>query len=176
MTKKTPVFRVATAGDAALLCSFAERTFRATFGPDNTAEDMDAYCAATFTPALHERALAVAENHFIVAEHAGALAAYAQLRDGPAPPCVIGSRPIEILRFYVDAPWHGTGLARALMAETLTAATARAARTVFLAVWEKNPRAAAFYRKEGFRDVGSRMFVLGSDVQTDLLMVRQLTV
>jgi ribosomal protein S18 acetylase RimI-like enzyme len=41
-------------------------------------------------------------------------------------------------------------------------------------VWEHNVRAVRFYAKHGFRDVGSHVFVLGSDVQTDRVMVRQL--
>jgi ribosomal protein S18 acetylase RimI-like enzyme len=38
-------------------------------------------------------------------------------------------------------------------------------------VWERNPRAQAFYRKMGFVDVGAHTFVVGSDAQTDRLMV-----
>ena len=47
-------------------------------------------------------------------------------------------------------------------------------RTIWLGVWERNPRAQAFYRKWDFRVVGDHIFVLGSDPQTDLLMERPL--
>jgi ribosomal protein S18 acetylase RimI-like enzyme len=50
-------------------------------------------------------------------------------------------------------------------------AQARHARTLWLGVWEHNPRAIAFYRKRGFQDVGSHEFLLGQDRQTDRLMV-----
>lgn len=39
---------------------------------------------------------------------------------------------------------------------------------------ERNERAKAFYRKCGFADVGSQVFVLGTDAQTDRIMVRSL--
>jgi ribosomal protein S18 acetylase RimI-like enzyme len=39
-------------------------------------------------------------------------------------------------------------------------------------VWENNLRAVRFYEKNGFRDVGAHVFVLGSDVQTDRVMWR----
>ena len=60
------------------------------------------------------------------------------------------------------------------MAETLARARALGRRTIYLAVWERNARAIAFYRKAGFRDVGSQPFQLGADVQNDRVMVRGL--
>jgi ribosomal protein S18 acetylase RimI-like enzyme len=42
-------------------------------------------------------------------------------------------------------------------------------------VWEKNPRAIAFYEKKGFRKVGRQTFLLGKDVQHDLVMALSLT-
>jgi hypothetical protein len=38
-------------------------------------------------------------------------------------------------------------------------------------VWERNPRAIAFYVKCGFVDVGSKAFYVGSDCQTDRVLV-----
>jgi ribosomal protein S18 acetylase RimI-like enzyme len=43
---------------------------------------------------------------------------------------------------------------------------------VWLDVWERNTRAIEFYEKQGFTIVGEQDFVLGSDVQRDLLMAR----
>ena len=45
---------------------------------------------------------------------------------------------------------------------------------IWLGVWERNPRAIAFYEKCGFRDVGSQLFIVGSDPQTDRVMVRSI--
>jgi diamine N-acetyltransferase len=50
----------------------------------------------------------------------------------------------------------------------------RGGRTLWLGVWERNERARAFYHKCGFVDVGSHVFVLGTDAQTDRIMVRPL--
>lgn len=49
------------------------------------------------------------------------------------------------------------------------------ARTLWLGVWEKHPRAIAFYRKRGFTDVGAHVVVVGSDPQTDRIMIRSVT-
>src|SRR5262249_40194536 len=146
------------------------------FGPDNAAEDMDAYCAGAYSVEKMASELVDPDREVLLAMRAGEIVGYAQLRAGPAPECVGGPEPIEpieIVRFYIDGRWHGRGLAAALMAQTLAAAERRGASTVYLAVWERNDKAIAFYRKHGFVKVGAKPFVLGRDVQTDEVMVRR---
>jgi ribosomal protein S18 acetylase RimI-like enzyme len=46
---------------------------------------------------------------------------------------------------------------------------------MWLGVWERNPRAIAFYLKTGFVSVGSHVFMVGSDPQTDLVLVSPLS-
>ena len=48
------------------------------------------------------------------------------------------------------------------------------ATALWLGVWEHNPRAQAFYRKAGFADVGSKVFVVGTDAQADRVMLKAL--
>jgi diamine N-acetyltransferase len=166
--------RLAGPDDAAAVAAFGERSFRETFGPDNEPDDMDAYCAATYAIDRQRQELAAPDRVTLLAELEGDLAGYAQLRDGPAPASVSGADPIELLRFYVDRRWHGQGVARTLMAETFARARALGRRTIYLAVWERNARAIAFYRKVGFREVGAQPFQLGKDTQTDQVMMRGL--
>lgn len=168
------IIRRATAGDAAMLADLAARTFRDAFAADNKAEDMDAYMSVAFTPAQLASELSASGNTFFVAEVEGAPVGYAQLRAGDAPTCVTGPDPVELSRLYVSQAWHGRGAAQALMRALVEEARAAGRRTLWLGVWELNPRAQAFYRKWGFRVVGSHVFVLGTDPQTDLLMERAL--
>ena len=174
MNDHTISIREATAADAPSLAAFAERTFRDAFAADNTPEDMDAHVSANYSAERQRAEIEDPTRVTLVGERDGALAAYAQLRSGVAPDCVGGPAPIELLRFYVDRPWHGRGVAHAMMAAVVDAAVARQARTLWLGVWERNPRAIAFYGKCGFRDAGSQSFLLGSDLQTDRIMMRPL--
>ena len=64
-------------------------------------------------------------------------------------------------------------VAQRLMAASLAAARELGATHVWLGVWERNPRAIAFYRKSGFREVGTQYFQLGSDRQRDLVVMRE---
>ena len=56
------------------------------------------------------------------------------------------------------------------------AAVSRGAGILWLAVWDRNDRARAFYAKSGFSDMGSKEFILGTDRQTDRVMARPLGV
>lgn len=170
MRDGTLVLRPAAPGDAPELARFGEWVFRDAFAADNRPENIDAYAGATYSIEKQAADIADPARVTLVAEVESKIIAYAQLRVGPPPACVTGPDPIELLRFYVDRQWHGVGAAQALMAATLGAATERNAKTVWLGVWERNPRAIAFYGKCGFRDVGSQPFVLGDDRQTDRIM------
>jgi GNAT superfamily N-acetyltransferase len=165
--------RRATPADAQALATFGERTFRETFGPDNRPDDVELYVRSAYSAERLGAEIDDLDRVTFVVESGGTLAAYAQLRlNGRTPECVNGPAPIELLRFYVDRPWHGRGVAHALMNDVIAAARARGARTLWLGVWERNPRAIAFYGKHGFHDVGCVPFKLGGDDQTDRVMAR----
>jgi diamine N-acetyltransferase len=169
-----PFIRRGRREDAAALAEFAERTFRATFDAHNNPNDMAEYCRSAYSEEIQRRQLLdPAMDTLLVVDETDRLIAYAQLRPG-APAAVTGPSPIELWRFYLDAAHHGRGIAHRLLAAVEDAARARQARTLWLGVWEHNARARAFYRKVGFVDVGAHTFVLGSDLQTDLLMARPL--
>ncbi|HET7553551.1 MAG TPA: GNAT family N-acetyltransferase [Gemmatimonadaceae bacterium] len=175
MPDHSVTIRPATPDDAAALAAFGERTFREAFGPDNRPEDVDVYVRATYSAERQGAEIIDPDRITFVGECDGALAAFAQLRaNGKAPSCVDGRAPLELLRFYVDRPWQGRGVAHSLMDAVVAAARSRGARTLWLGVWERNPRAITFYGKHGFRDVGCQPFKLGGDDQTDRVMARSL--
>ena len=166
--------RRAVPADAAPLAAFATRAFADTYAAYNTAEDMRAYLATAYGVDRQARELTDPEMLTVLAESEGGMAGYAQLRRKTVPPCVTHENPVEIYRFYVDRSAHGTGVAARLMAESLAAARDLGGNHIWLGVWEKNARALAFYRKQGFRDVGTQDFWLGSDRQTDRVLVKRL--
>ncbi len=160
--------------DAAALAEMGERTFVETFAAANRAEDMAAFIPRAYGETHQRRELEDPRIVTLIVENGGTFAAFAQLRRGDAPPCVVADDIIEIQRFYVDRAWHGRGIAQSLMRECERVAQSLGAAAMWLGVWEHNARAIAFYEKCGFRDVGSQPFLLGSDLQTDRVMVRQL--
>jgi ribosomal protein S18 acetylase RimI-like enzyme len=166
------VFRHAVSGDADRLLQFAARTYYHTFASSNTPENMQAYMTCSFTLPQFKAELNDPHAIFILAETEEQLTAYAKLLPDEAPECVTGDAPIELVRFYVDEPWHGSGLASALMEVCLTEAKEGGFKTMYLGVWEKNFRAQAFYRKWDFMRVGEHIFKMGDDSQIDWWMMR----
>ena len=165
--------RVATPADARALAAFAERTFRETFAPDNAASDLDMYCQQTFGEAKQLGELSDAACTILLVETEGVPVAYAQLRWQSHSAAVEQSRcPAELQRFYVDTPWQGQGLAKALMARLMVSLAENDVDVLWLGVWEHNPRAITFYNKHGFQVAGEHKFLLGADMQRDLVMVR----
>jgi diamine N-acetyltransferase len=167
--------RRADAADAARLAEFAARTFAETFGAQNATEDMAAHLASAY--GIVQQGCEIANPQIVtllLEEDAAELAAYAQVRRNDAPIQPPLESAVELWRFYVDRPWHGRGLAAPLMHAAKQAAAALGGRQMWLSVWERNPRAIAFYTKSGFRIVGSKAFLVGSDRQTDHVMVADL--
>lgn len=167
-----PAIRHATVSDADALSAFAAHVFHETFAPDNDPLDMHAYLTDAFTPVKQAAEIADPSRVCLIAEVGDAMAGYAMLRDDTTDPLVPGGRPVELQRFYVDRAWHGHGVAAQLMAACLHEAAERGGVTLWLGVWERNARAIRFYTKQGFADIGSQEFRLGSDLQTDRVMSR----
>lgn len=176
MSRVAPVsWRRGTLADAATIAAFGARVFAETFGADNNPDDLAAYLSSAYAESLQREELLDASVEYLLAEtDAGVLAAFAMLRIETGEPSVQGAHPLQIERFYVDAPFHGTGLAAQLMARCLERATAHGADVVWLGVWERNVRAIRFYEKHGFMVVGRQIFHVGSDPQNDLVLARRI--
>lgn len=170
--QRTPVIRRATIADALQLAQLAERTFVETFGEYNTPEDLAAHVSSAFGEGIQGAEIVDPNCVTLLCHVDEALAGFAQLRWDHAPPCVSASSPGEIHRFYVDSAWHGLGVAQTLMRAAIDEFSVRGNDVVWLGVWEHNPRAQAFYKKVGFNEVGEHTFVVGTDPQRDVIMVR----
>jgi ribosomal protein S18 acetylase RimI-like enzyme len=168
--------RPATVNDAAAL-SLGATTFRETFEGENTPDDIARYLAEAFTPEQQAAEISDPASVVLLAEHQNGssrseLVGYAHLVSGDVPAAVRGPAPMELKRIYVSCAWHGRGVAQSLMNASIDSARARGAQTLWLGVWERNPRAVAFYAKYGFARVGEHTFMLGADSQTDWLFAR----
>ena len=174
MTTQTHALNVRRASieDAELLGELGARTFAETFSEDNTADDMAAYVAASFSPEHLTAELTDPSSVFFIAEVDGNAAGYAKLHPGEAPEVVGGRKPVELVRLYVARAWLGRGVGPALMQRCLDEARRMGFQIIWLGVWERNHRAQAFYRKWNFHEVGEHVFQLGSDPQRDVVMQR----
>ena len=167
--------RRANIHDASALAELAARTFAETFGADNSPEDLDEHLRAAYGVVQQTAELEDPNVATLLALFGEDLVGFAQVRRKVPPDCVTAKQPIELHRFYLVRSAQGTGLAAALMHASRHAAEELGGLHIWLGVWEHNPKAIAFYRKTGFTVVGSHVFMVGSDPQTDLVLLSRLS-
>ena len=166
------LIRPAVIADARGLAELAARTFTQAFGTDNRPEDLAAHLEEFYGETQQQREIGDPTFRTLLALDGETPVGFAQLRHEAPPPCVVPADGfVELYRFYLDRSVHGTGTAQRLMAEAKAVARDMGARNVWLGVWEKNPRAIAFYSKCGFVDRGFKIFEVGADKQRDRVMV-----
>jgi diamine N-acetyltransferase len=175
-TEPDVIMRRATVADAATLTELAARLFVQTFGAANTDHDMREFLAATYTLEQQTAELAdPARVTWLAESRDGVPIGFALLRRGSRSDGVTGERPVEVQRIYADRSVHGRGIGARLLASCMATAREWSADVLWLAVWEHNARAIAFYEKHGFSRVGVQDFQLGSDTQHDHVMARILS-
>lgn len=164
--------RVASTDDAKTLTEVGITTFKDTFAAANTAENLKAYLEKTFSIDQIAKELEDRRCTFILLYDGERIAGYAKMRVDNS--IDNGLRKIEIERLYAIREYIGKKAGKALMQTCLDFANRENYDIVRLGVWEHNSRAIAFYEQWGFRTIGAHPFLLGDDVQTDLIMEKKL--
>lgn len=161
-------YRDAGVADALMLSVLSRRAFSETFGHLYRAEDL-----ATFLARLDEAGwqgeLVDPRFRVRVAEEDGVAIGFAKLGP-PGLPVEVRAASAELRQLYVLAPWHGSGVAAALMAWTIAAARDAGAAELYLSVFVDNARARRFYERHGFERVGTYAFMVGEHEDEDDLM------
>ena len=168
------VIRRATEGDAVVLSRMALKIFLDTFAAQNKAEDIEMHAALSYSPEIQCAEVRDLSKVWLIAEVDGEPAGFAMVGEPGSESCRAFESPVELFRFYIDKEWHGRGVARPMMDAVDDIARTLGGRTLCLGVWEHNLRAIRFYQKSGFNDAGSQPYLLGTDLQTDRVMVRSL--
>ena len=177
MTAAGFTIRSCTPIDASTVAKLGARLFIQAYGATHPEPELSRYLARAFDPDYFTRELRDPRVRVLLVEAAdGIPCGYAHMRatTGASPAGVVGSRPVEIVRFYIDAQFHGAGLAQALMAACEREARAMEADVLWLQVWQEAPRPQAFYRRTGLEIVGTTTFSFGERLDSDFVMARRL--
>ena len=163
-----------TKADVPTLCELGRQTFSETFAGTNTAQDMREYLDKNFNESQVLQELTNPASHFFIAWVKGTATAYLKINEPPAQTEKGYPNSLEIHRLYVLKAYKGRRVGSALMGRALNCAREKRFSQVWLGVWEHNEPALRFYRKFGFEVTGKHVFMLGQDLQTDLLLTRKL--
>ena len=168
--------RRGTIEDAEMLAPLAVKIFNDTFAdnPLNKPDDMRAYITEFLSVEAFNRDLANKNSIFFIAETERKIIGYAKLVERSTEDCVSDENPIELNKLYILHEFQGKGIAQVLMEKCFAEAERKNYQTMWLGVWEFNFRAQKFYEKLGFKQIGTHIFQLGSDPQTDWIMKKKL--
>lgn len=161
--------------EAATLRTLSIATFNETFEADNTVENMRAYLQAAYNLEKLEQELANPDSEFQFIFHAGKLAGYVKLNVGEAQSESQGKKALEIERIYIKQEFKRQGLGSKLLNYGIEQAQKLGKDYVWLGVWEHNNSALRFYHKMGFKQFGEHVFKMGTDLQRDLLVKRDVS-
>jgi ribosomal protein S18 acetylase RimI-like enzyme len=168
--RMTVAYRDATRADAAALDRIFGTVFCDTFAHLYSAENLDAFLSS-FGSADWEEQLDDPAFACRIAEADGEAVGYVKL--GPLKLPVEEDGPALLLdQLYILKPYHGVGIAHALMDWTLEEARRRGATRLHLTVYVDNHRARRFYDRYGFEAVGRYDFMVGSHADEDIIMRR----
>jgi ribosomal protein S18 acetylase RimI-like enzyme len=165
--------RTATAADADALALVGAATFLETFAPVHTGAEIVDHCRDEHSPDAYRRLIGPESDAWIVeAAPTAAPLGYALL----TPADLQGAAPgdLELKRIYVLSRLHGGGAGAALMRRAVDRAVERGARRLLLGVYCENDRALAFYRKQGFEQIGEHRFFVGETGYLDYVLARPL--
>ena len=172
------VVRLAGVEDAAMLALVGAATFLDGFAGVLPGEAMVAHAARHHVGAVYAGYLERPEvaAWLAVTRQGGAPVGYAILTPPELPEETLREGDLELKRIYVLSRFHGSGVAQQMMETAVAEAMARGARRVTLGVYAGNARALRFYERNGFRQIGTRQFTVGSLVCDDFVMGRELEV
>ena len=156
--------------DLEALRNLSIQTFKETFEEVNTEEDMQKYLDENLSIEKLKTELENPNSKFYFAENNDEILGYLKLNFKDAQTEKLEENHFEIERIYVLKAFLGQKIGQILFDKAIEIGREKNLEYVWLGVWEENHRAIRFYGKNGFEIFGKHDFVLGEDVQTDLLM------
>lgn len=159
-----------TLSDLKDLQLIGRQTFFETFADTNTADDMQKYLDNSFSTDQLTNELNNQNSEFYFSLLDNKVIGYLKINFGQSQTELKDKKSIEIERIYVLKDFHGKKVGQVLYDTVLNIAKQTESEYVWLGVWEKNPRAINFYKKNGFVEFDKHIFKLGNDEQTDILM------
>lgn len=160
--------------DLPKLQKLGKDTFFETFAESNSTDNMKIYLEEGFSESKLNSELENPNSEFYFAELEGEPIGYLKVNFGNSQTEQKEANSLEIERIYVLKDFHGKKIGQLLFEKAIQLAKVKRVDFVWLGVWEKNPRAISFYKRNGFLEFDQHIFKLGDEEQTDIMMKLQL--
>ena len=152
------------------LQKIGRQTFLETFASANTDDNMIKYLEEEFSISKLTTELNDNNAEFYFAKLDNNVIGYLKLNFGKSQTELQDNGALEIERIYVLNEYHGKNVGKLLYNKAKQIARQHGADYIWLGVWEENPKAIYFYKKNGFVAFDKHIFKLGNDEQIDIMM------
>jgi ribosomal protein S18 acetylase RimI-like enzyme len=167
--------RKATHEDTAALALAGAATFLDTYADRIDGADIVAHAANKHSMAYYAACLGDPDAHVWVAEtQSKAVIGYLVLGRATLPLASPHPDDLEIVRIYVLSRFQKAGIGYRLMQHAFSEAARQGARQLVLGVYNGNEKALAFYARQGFTQIGTRTFSVGSALFNDFVLAKTL--
>lgn len=170
MSSQNVIFKKLSPGDLRELEEISKRTFNEAFGADNNPEDLALYLNTVMGEENLRRELLDPLSEFYFTKLEGKTVGYFKINLGDAQTDFREEDGMELERLYVSANFQNRKIGQKMLDAVIEMAIQRKMRYLWLGVWEKNIRAIDFYKRNHFTLSGTHPYMVGNDLQTDIIM------
>lgn len=174
MNELLPEILNVNTNEVELLRNISVQTFTETFANQNTESDIQKYVSEKLSLEQLRKELNSKDSEFYFLMLNGHITGYLKLNKNDAQTELQNKTSLEIERIYVKQEFHGKQFGKLLLQKAIDIAKEQGYQTIWLAVWEHNLKAIAFYTKHGFKEFDKHTFQLGDDLQIDIMMKLEL--
>ncbi len=163
-----------TTSDVKKLQKVSRETFKATFDPHTAPNDMARFLEEDYETVKLVKEIENPNSRFYFLMVQNGIAGYLKINVGDAQTEHLRENALEVERIYLRSSFQHRGLGNVLLDFAEKTAREEGKDYMWLGVYEKNVPAQHFYKRHGFSKVSQHTFQVGSDPQTDWLLVKKL--
>lgn len=164
-----------TTSDVEKLQKVSRETFKATFDPYTAPNDMVRFLEEDYETVKLVKEIENPNSRFYFLMVQNEIAGYLKINVGDAQTEHLRENALEVERIYLCSSFQHHDLGNVLLDFAEKTAREEGKDYMWLGVYEKNVPAQHFYKRHGFSKVSQHTFQVGSDPQTDWLLVKKLT-
>ena len=148
----------ATRNDYRLLSEIAKLTFIESHGHSAKSEDINFYISQKHPESIFEEELLNNENIYHIIYHDNVVAGFSNIILNSPYPSSKNQHIAKLERLYLLRKFYGQKLGRRLFEFNINIARQNNQAGIWLYVWKENQQAIVFYKKMGFKIIGSYDF------------------
>ncbi|MFB0924856.1 MAG: GNAT family N-acetyltransferase [Vicingaceae bacterium] len=153
----------ATENDASILSNIGRQSFIQTHQASASENVINSYVDDKLTLAIFTEELSDSSNHYYLIYYKNKIAGYSKIiMDSPHPNINL-EKITKLERLYLLQEFYDYKLGYELFKFNITLSKKNNESGMWLFVWKENERAINFYKKTGFKIIGSHDFELSKD-------------